>query len=222
MKIPALIVIGSLGLALPAGARAAEPLPPDHGVEAAVRLGLAMPTGSLESGRSVDTYAGSAVPLVVEAGWRIDPSLFVGARFLYAFPQLKNPNGSCNANRVSCDGYDMQLGVEGVYRFLADRTFAPWAGLGFGYEWASEDIDAMNLGGGATYRGFMGLLQVGGDVRMSSQFVLGPYADLALGRFETADRRTLLGTGTTEMTTDIASTTVHTWISFGVRGAFGF
>jgi hypothetical protein len=220
MKIPALIAIGSLGLAVSTGAWAAQPLPPDHGVEAAVRLGLAIPAGSIQDGTSLDSYAGSAVPLVLEAGYRLDPSLFVGARLLYAFPQLKNPMGSC-AN-VSCDGFDMGLGVEGVYRFLADQKFAPWAGAGIGYEWASEDINRANVGGGATYRGFEGLLQGGGDVRMSSQLVLGPYAEVAFGRFETTDGRARLGNTTTETTMDITNTAVHTWISFGIRGAFGF
>jgi hypothetical protein len=221
MKIPALIVVGSLGLALSRGASAAEPLPPDHGLEAAGRLGLAIPAGSLQDGRSLDSYAGSAVPLVLEAGWRVDPSLFVGARFLYAFPQLKNPMGSCS-NNVSCDGFDTSLGVEAVYRFLADRKFAPWAGASFGYEWASYDINGANIGGGATYRGLAGSVQGGGDVRMSPQLVLGPYAELALGRFETTDQRGHIGNTTTNMTMDIANTAVHTWISFGIRGAFGF
>jgi hypothetical protein len=243
MKIRALLVIGSLGLAFSEGAFAAKPLPPDHGIEAAVRLGLAIPAGSPKAwyeNTTLDSYAGSAVPLVLEAGWRIDPSLFVGARFLYAFPQLKNPMGSCDNNNVSCDGYDMSLGVEGVYRFMADRKFAPWAGAGFGYEWLSKDINRLypvllatppmniNMGYGATYRGFEGLLQAGGDVRLSSQLVLGPFAEVTLGRFDTMDSRVRVGNTTTETTTDIKNGAaawridLHTWISFGIRGAFGF
>jgi hypothetical protein len=116
----------------------------------------------------------------------------------------------------------MHLGVEGVYRFLAEQKFAPWAGLAIGYEWASEDIDRANLGGGATYRGFEGIVQAGGDVRMSSQLVLGPYAEIAFGRFETTDTRGRFGNTSTETTSDITNTAVHTWIAFGIRGAFGF
>jgi hypothetical protein len=223
MKIPALIVVGSLGLALSDRASAAEGPPPDHGVEVAVRLGLSVAAGSIQDGTSLDSYAGSAVPLVLEAGWRFDPSLFVGGRFMYAFPQLKNPNGSCNNNGTSCDGYDMHLGVEGVYRFLVEQKFAPWAGLGFGYERASYDISARpNFGGGATYTGFQALVQGGGDVRLNSQLVLGPFAELAFGRFESADTRTRIGNVTTDTSADIQNTAWHTWISFGIRGAFGF
>jgi hypothetical protein len=225
MKIQALVVIGCLDLAFvlarSATVAAAVPAPPARGPEAGVRLGLAIPAGSIQSGENLTAYAGSAMPVVVEGGYRIDPSLFVGARFQYAFPQLKAPVGSCN-NAVSCSGSVMQLGVEGVYRFLADRGFAPWAGLGFGYEWASGDYDRANGGTGATFRGLQGLVQVGGDARVSSQLVLGPYVEAAFGRYGTADARTRLGNTTTETTMDISNTAIHTWISIGMRGAFGF
>jgi hypothetical protein len=221
MKMHALVVLGCLaGALLPAASAVAAP-PPYRGPEAGVRLGIAIPTGSIQSGSNLDSYAGSALPVVLEAGYRIDPSLFVGGRFQYAFPQLKAPVGSCN-NAVSCSGSVMQLGVEGVYRFLANRGFAPWAGLGLGYEWASADYDRANGGTGATYRGWQGLVQAGGDGRVSSELVLGPYAEVAFGRYDTSDGRTHLGNTTTDTTADIMSTAVHTWISFGIRGAFGF
>jgi hypothetical protein len=221
MKIHALLLIGCLDVGLVATARAATPATPARGPEAGVRFGIAVPTGSVQSGTNLDAYAGSALPLVLEAGYRIDPSLFFGARFQYAFPQLKAPIGSCN-NAVSCSGSVMQLGIEGVYRFLADRSFAPWAGLGFGYEWASADYDRANGGFGATYRGLQGLVQAGGDGRVSSQLVLGPYVEVAFGQYDTTDGRTHAGNVTTETTTDISNTAIHTWISFGMRGAFGF
>jgi hypothetical protein len=224
MKNVSVVMVGAfVGVFLASASRAAHAAeaPPTSGPEAAVRLGLAIPAGSISDGTNLDSYAGSAVPVVLEGGYRIDPSLFVGLRFQYAFPQLKNPGGSCGGN-TSCSGSDIQLGLEGVYRFLADQKFAPWVGLGLGYEWASGDYDAANVGGGATYRGFQGLVQGGGDVRVSSQLVLGPFLEVAFGRFDTADTRVHLLNSTTERTADIANTAVHTWISLGIRGAFGF
>jgi hypothetical protein len=226
MKIHAIVLIGCLNVGIVATASAATPGPAARGPEAGVRFGVAVPTGSIQggggNGSNLDAYAGSALPFVLEAGYRFDPSLFLGARFQYAFPQLKAPVGSCN-NTISCSGSVMQLGIEGVYRFLADRTFAPWAGLGFGYEWASADWDRANGNGfGATYRGLQGLIQAGGDGRVSSQLVLGPFIEVAVGRYDTTDDRTRVGNVTTETTTDITNTAVHTWISIGMRGAFGF
>jgi hypothetical protein len=214
------VFVGLSAFALERAAAAAES-PPTSGPEAAVRLGLAIPAGSIANGTNLDTYAGSAVPLVLEGGYRVDPSLFLGVRFQYGFPQLKNPNGSCDGN-VSCSGSVVQLGLEGVYRFLADQKFAPWLGLGFGYEWASADYDATNGGAGATYKGFQGLLQGGGDIRASSQLVLGPFVEVAFGRYDTAETRVRILNSETSRSADITDTAVHTWISLGVRGAFGF
>src|SRR5262245_28536978 len=97
--ITATLAIG-LGAASPARAQQ----PREAGPELALRTGLALPFGQVDGGNNnnLDRYASSAIPLVIEAGYRIDPSLFLGLRFEYAFPQLKNPNGNCD--NVSCDG----------------------------------------------------------------------------------------------------------------------
>ena len=58
----------------------------DAGPELALRTGVALPFGQLDggSGNNLDRYASSAIPLVVEAGYRVDPTLLFGARFGYA------------------------------------------------------------------------------------------------------------------------------------------
>jgi hypothetical protein len=219
MRRSSLLGIGFVMLTfVGAQARAAAP---GSGPEVAMRFGIAIPAGSIRDGTSLDSYAGSELPLVFEGGYRIDSSLFVGARFQYAFPQLKNPNGTCSGI-TSCSGSDVQLGVEGLYRFLAEGSFAPWVGLGFGYEWAGADYDTGNGGLGGTYKGFEAIAQGGGDVRVSRQFVLGPFVEVAFGRFDTFEGRVRVGNRRTETSADITDTAVHAWIAFGVRGAFGF
>ncbi|HEY2730880.1 MAG TPA: hypothetical protein VGK52_13145 [Polyangia bacterium] len=220
MRIRALAGIGVLHTALLAPAARAEGAR-ERGPELALRLGLALPAGSINDGTHLDSYASTAVPLIFEGGYRVDANLFLGARFQYAFPQLKNPNGSCSGN-TSCSGSIVTLGVEGTYRFLPEQTFAPWLGLGFAYEWASAEYDAPNGGLGATNKGFQVLAQGGGDVRVSSQLVLGPFVEAAFGRYESRDGWLRLGNATTSSSADITNTAWHTWISFGVRGAFGF
>jgi len=194
---------------------------PDRGAEVALRSGFALPFGETQQGTSLDQYAGSAIPFVVEAGFRANASLFFGGRFGYAFPQLKNPNGSCSGN-TSCDGSVVTLGLEGIYRFMPYETFAPWAGLGFGYEWAGADYSTTNASAGGTNKGLQGLVQIGGDYRVSSQLVLGPFAELSFGRFDSAEGRLRLGNTSTSNEMDIANTAWHRWLTFGVRGAFGF
>jgi hypothetical protein len=218
--IRALVGIGVLHTALLAPAARAEDAR-ERGPELALRLGVALPAGSINDATRLDSYASSAVPVILEGGYRLDANLFLGARFEYAFPQLKNPNGSCSGS-TSCSGSIITLGAEGTYRFLPERSVAPWLGLGFAYEWASAEYDAPNAGLGATNKGFQVLGLGGGDVRVTSQLVLGPFVEAAFGRYESTDGWLRLGNAMTSTSADITNTAWHTWITFGARGAFGF
>jgi len=198
--------------------------PGASGPEIALRSGLALPFGDVDGGanRNLDRFAGSAIPLVVEVGYRVDPTLFVGARFDYAFPQLKNPTAGANCSDISCDGSVLRLGLEGIYRFLPGDKFAPWVGLGAGYEWMTADYFGTDGGLGQTVRGFHGLLQGGGDIRVGPQLVLGPFVELSMGRFDSATTRARAFNITTETDDDISDTAWHSWLTLGLRGAFGF
>jgi hypothetical protein len=216
-------ILAFLMVVLPAALAAAQGAPvPDRGAEVAVRTGLAIPFGSTAEGSDFDQYASSAIPLLVEAGFRVDSHLFLGGRFGYAFPNLKNPNNVCT--NASCDGSVITLGIEGIYRLMPEETFAPWLGVGLGYDWTSVDVTAQNanLGGSATYSGFQGILMAGGDYRVNQQLVLGPALEASFGRFDTVATETRLGGSTTSMEADITDTAWHTWITLGIRGAWGF
>jgi hypothetical protein len=218
MKRTSLATIGFIALTLASAAARAQGAP-DQGVEVAVRTGLALPFGSIQNGSNLDSYASSAVPIIIEGGYRLDSNLLFGARFQYGFPQLKNPNGGCSGN-VSCDGSVVMLAAEAAYRFQPEATFAPWAGVGFGYEWASADFTAPNAGGGATNKGFLGLVQVGGDIHIAPKFVLGPFLEASFGRYDSADARVRIFNTVTESSGDITNTAWHTWVTLGARGAF--
>jgi hypothetical protein len=217
MRVHTLATIAFLALLLSTAAAHAEGPVPDRGAEIALRSGLAIPFGETQNGSNFDQYASTAIPFVVEAGFRADASLFFGARFGYAFPQLKNPNNACT--NASCDGSVVTLGLEGIYRINPYQTFAPWFGLGAGYGWTSADASANNVTAGFTFRGFEGQLMAGGDYRLSDKLVIGPALEFAFGRFDTVETRTpILG----NRETDVTNTAWHEWLTIGVRGAFGF
>jgi hypothetical protein len=218
MKRTSLATIGFMALTLASTAARAQ-RSPDTGVEVAVRTGLALPFGEIQNGSNLDRYASSAVPIILEGGYRLDSNLFFGLRLQYGFPQLKNPNGSCSGN-VSCDGSVVMLGLEATYRFLPEATFVPWAGVGFGYEWASADYTGGNGSVGGTNKGFQALVQAGGDVRVTQKLMLGPFLEAAFGRYDSADTRVRVLNTTMETTADISNTAWHTWVTLGVRGAF--
>jgi hypothetical protein len=226
MRLPKLVLWVGVGLAsavaLPRRAAAADPA---AGPELALRVGYGIPTGNLQSGTSLDSYVSSTIPLVLEGGYRVDSSLFLGLRFQYAFANLKDPNAltSCG-NNASCDGSVTTLGLEGIYRFVPDQTFAPWVGLGGGYEWASADYTRQNVNGdvGVTNKGFQAMFMLGGDVRVNDHLVLGPSVEAQLGRYDNNAGHVRAGNFTMSTGGDITNTAWHTWIVLGVRGAYGF
>lgn len=194
---------------------------PDRGAELALRSGVAIPFGETQDGTNLDQYASSAIPFILEAGFRIDSSLFVGGRFGYGLAQLKNPNNICT--NASCDGSVISLGLEAIYRLMPYQTFAPWVGLGGGYEWASADSSGQTISGGFTLSGLQGLVMVGGDYRANEHLVLGPFLEAAFGRYDSTEGYIRGPNGaTTTTTSDIMNTAWHTWLTLGVRGAFGF
>jgi hypothetical protein len=214
-------ILAFLVVVFPAAQAAAQGAPvPDRGAEVAVRTGLALPFGDTDANNSFDQYASSAIPLVVEAGFRVDSHLFLGGRFGYAFANVKNPGGLCT-NNTSCGGAVVTLGIEGIYRLMPEETFAPWLGLGLGYDWTSVDVTTQNanFGGSATYSGFQGILMAGGDYRVNQQLVLGPAVEASFGRFDTVASEVRTGLGTTSNEMDITDTAWHTWVTLGIRGA---
>lgn len=210
-----LAVVPLSGVAFAAGA-------PDAGVEVALRTGVALPYGELWNGMKLKSYASVVVPFVVEAGYRLIPGLFLAGRFQYGYAFVHNPVGSCQD--ISCDGSVITVGAEVLYRFAPEAAFAPWVGVGLGYEWAAADITFSSVPQSAnsySYRGPQGLLQVGGDGRVGRQVVLGPFVEVALGRFDKAEEHT--HSADFDATIDLlASPAWHAWFSLGVRGAYGF
>lgn len=219
---------GAPPAAPPAGAPAAEPPIAQQsgaapaaldkpGFDFGARLGYALPFGSADKGDKLsDTFSG-AIPIVLEAGYRLNPNITVGALFQYAFAQVKDD--TLCGNGVSCSGHVMRLGIEGIYNFNLDSVLTPWVGLGVGYEWMGVSAEANGVSASVSARGFEFLsLHAGGDYRMSSQLALGPFLSFSLSQYsrESAD---IPGLGS--MSGDVTDKALHEWLQIGVRGKFG-
>jgi hypothetical protein len=196
---------------------------PDGGIEVALRTGVALPYGQLWNGMKLKSYASVVIPFVVEAGYRFKPGLFLGGRFQYGYAFAHNPVGSCRD--ISCDGSVITVGAEALYRAPSWAAFAPWVGLGLGYEWADADITFSSVPQSTnsySYRGLQGLVQIGGDGRVGRQVVLGPFVEVAIGQFDKAEEHT--HSAYFDATIDLLTTSPawHAWLSLGVRGAYGF
>jgi hypothetical protein len=212
------VLAAALALAAPSAASAQMSL--------GARLGLAFPMGDAfeepisGEGQALSDGISSAIPLQLEASWRVSPDLAVGGYFSYGFGRVPDEaaGGVCDIPGVDCTGRTIRLGVQAIYSFnRPGTTFVPWLGAGIGYEWASLEAEAVGIK--ATY-GFSGFellnLQAGGDYKVSPQLSVGPFLQLGIGRYSNAE---LEMTG--EPTEDIPmDETFHQWLSFGVRGRF--
>jgi hypothetical protein len=212
------VLAAALALAAPAAASAQMSL--------GARLGFALPMGDAfeepltGEGQALSDGISSAIPLQLEASWRVTPDLAVGGYFAYGFGRIPDDaiGGLCDFPGVDCSARTIRLGVQAIYSFnRPGTTFVPWLGAGFGYEWASLEAEAPTAKATFDFSGFELLnLQAGGDYRVSPQFSIGPFLQLGIGRYSNAESEQ-----TGEPTADIPmDETFHQWLSFGVRGRF--
>lgn len=214
-KIIALVSMAAASLASPA-------LADDSGFTLGLRAGYGIPMGdAVKSGKLSDGVSGT-IPLALDVGYRLDPSLFLGAYFQYGIGLVNDSKvfggGVCDLTGVSCSAYVMRFGLEGIYRFSPGASFVPWAGIGVGYEIAGLSAEQAGMKATATYRGFEFVnLQLGGDFKVSPSFSVGPFASFSIGQYSDA-KLELPGFPTTSGS--IADKAIHEWLQLGVKGTF--
>jgi opacity protein-like surface antigen len=188
------------------------------GLDLGVRLGYALPFGNTGGEQKLSDGFSGVIPLVLEAGYRINANFTVGALFQYGLAQVKeNANTNCGG-AVSCSGSVVRLGVEALYNFNLDMPLTPWAGIGTGYEWLSLSQSAGGQSASSGTRGFEFVtLHAGGDYRVTPQFALGPFLSFSIARYSTAS----IEGGGMSMSGDITDKKMHEWLQIGVRGRFG-
>jgi hypothetical protein len=211
-----LCLLSTWGLA---GAAHAQPVRPldRPGIDLAARVGFAIPFGDIsgDAGNSLASRVDSAIPFVLEVGYRFDAALTLGAYFQYGFLQIND--NFCGAN-ADCSGSVVRLGVEGLYHFDLGKLVVPWVGLGVGYEWGA--INASNAFGNASESAngweFV-TLQGGGEFHILPQVAVGPYLSFSFARYGSGSGQF----GNVTFSGDIQNPAVHEWLQVGVRGSFG-
>jgi hypothetical protein len=213
----------------------------DSGLALGLRVGYAIPMGKAgvvpaQDGGATDTSNDGLhdtikgmVPIWFDAGYRINPALYVGAFFQYGFGLVnKDKNEICNQG-LSCSAHDIAFGANVHYHILPDAQFDPWVGLGLGYELvtASESGSAtienttFNVDGSATLKGFQFLiLEAGGDFKATPDFAVGPFVNFALGEFTSWSSTATVSGTTQDQSGDLQDTGLHEWLTIGLRGQY--
>jgi hypothetical protein len=211
-------IVAVLAAALCTTARADE----TSGLSVGLRSSYAIPLGSAADGSALNDLTKGAIPFQLDVGWRFDPHWLAGAYFAWG-PALVADAGKRALQASGASDvrghYQQRLGIQGIYTFSPDQRLAPWAGLGLGYEWtrfAQAKVDGNETEIGLA--GFEASLQLGGDYRVSRRFVVGPFASVSFGRYDSYTSWTQHQGSSDSSVNDKG---IHEWIQLGVKGSFG-
>jgi hypothetical protein len=183
-----------------------------------LRTGYSLPMGMAQS---ADTAAGigevvlseltsGAVPLVLDMGYRVIPNLMLGLYGQYGYVLLKENDNGCPSG-ADCSAAQYRFGIEGRYDLTPEKSLRPWFGLGIGYEILRGSGSFSGFEFSRSYSGIeLVNVQAGVDFSLSKNMALGPYAQLAIGRFSDRESDDPLG-GTSQ---DVDGT--HEWLTLGV------
>ena len=198
------------------------------GISRAVPGGCGGAVGQAEQNDNFSDEASGMIPLWWDAGYLINPHIFVGLYFQYGFglTTSKSFGGKCNGASLpagvqeSCSAHDTRFGAEFHYHFIPRGPFDPWIGAGFGYEWASESISSMGKSASQGLDGFELInLQAGGDFKLNPSVGIGPFVAVAVGQFGNQNQDTSQ-IGGSKVSGSISDKTLHEWVFVGLRGVF--
>jgi len=210
------------GLAGFARARWARP----HGFELGLRVGYGVPEGriadapvSVPSGGGLDLsdVIQGQVPIWIDAGYRLPIGLYLGG-----YAEI-GPGISSQCEPPDCNIFDLRLGANARYHFLAGRRIEPWVGVDLGYEllYSRSTIRVLGaqISSSLALHGFEFFnAQVGVDFRVTPEVVLAPFFTCALSQYEQVTARV----EENEVSTSDFDKAIHLWLLFGVRGAYNF
>jgi hypothetical protein len=194
----------------------------ERGLSAGVRVGYGAPIGNAYTGKSLGDLQGGANPWWFDLGYRFNPHFYLGA--FYQFAMTYPPNHTCGTSpsgvAQSCDGNYQKFGIDAMYHILPKSLVDPWVGLGIGYEITRINYES-NPGNETNYvaRGWQYVdIQAGLDLLLSKRIPFGPFVDLSFSQYAYAHTGDQNGN-----TTDVfIPSTVHEWLTVGLRGMFNF
>lgn len=202
-------------IALAVGSWSSNARASDGGFSLGLRLGYGIPMGTVvkdDAGASISLSDGISgkIPIWLDAGWRFDPSMYLGAYFEYGPAFVKD----CPAG-IDCSASDVRLGVNFLYHFAPAASFDPWIGLGIGYEWLNLSVAGIDAGyGGWEYVN----VQLGGDFAVGAGFALGPYVVFGLGQYGSVSAT--VGGQSASASIPSGNQALHEWLQFGLKGTF--
>jgi outer membrane protein len=195
--------------------RAQEPQPaPRPVLELGLRTGLLLAFGAdfRGLGPTASSRYQSFVPAELDLGFRFASGLFLGAYFQYGAALGK----SC-ATGATCSAHLIRFGADAQFHLRPREPIDPWVGLGIGYDIGTFSQAPAGVQTTNTLRGLeLFHLQGGVGFRVAPALRIGPFLQLALGRYTAATA----SQGGFDLGADIQNQSLHELLTLGVRGSF--
>jgi hypothetical protein len=163
--------------------------PVENGISFGFRAGYGFPFGSVALTdpnhhlvSALTDVTSGPVPLWFDAGYLVNPYLYLGAYFSYGI--LMGPSAVCGSG-VTCSGGDVRFRADVQFRLLGRSAFQPWIGLGIlGYERINMTMSGQGYGDSQAYDGIEWVsVQAGLDYKLLPALSAGPFIGASLGEF---------------------------------------
>jgi hypothetical protein len=212
--------VPSLATAMQDAASTPAPAGRDHGISLGLRAGYGVPLGNEAGDFKLSSSIKGMIPLWLDAGYRINPSFYLGAFFQYGFGLAPD---AC-ISTIDCSEHIIRIGVNAHYHLLPDESIDPWLGIGAGYEIFSFSFSGtipglqIPISGSGSESGFeFANVQLGGDVRITPNFAMGPFIAFSLAQYSSSSGQGIGGSGGSQTVQDQK---LHSWMIFGIRAVF--
>jgi hypothetical protein len=195
------------------------------GIEAAASFGYAIPSGNFVEGQSFREAFDGHIPLRLDLGFRITPSLVVGVYGIYGvtFLSAQNPF-TCGGRKkdntdeaIDCKAGVLRAGLQVSYHFQPHELVDPWAAVGIGVE--SVTVEEPDTSRKLTAKGLEFFnASLGLDVHIATNTTLGPFMQAALGKYTAVTYECGSVTSCTPLdNSKPAAPGGHQWYSGGLR-----
>lgn len=200
-----------------------------------LRTGFGVPWGGYADSRATEGFEESVhkissdthglVPLGLDFGYWLTPSLMLGAYAMVAgaVPKQAKPEapleGGCPSG-IECEAFGARVGLQLQYYFRPDAALRPWLGWAVGYEWMEVTLQGDGLGflvdWEHSYAGPQWLqLQAGLEQRWGALARVGPFMDVSAMQYSQCSANL----GGPDLKCDIEKPAWHGWLLIGLRGS---
>jgi hypothetical protein len=186
-----------------------------RGFAAAAQVGYAWPAGRLSEadGDELSKSFGGQASLIGELGARVTPSLFVGVYAGYARGGVTGDLATTCA-QIDCSAYSARGGIAVRYRFFPAPSVQPWIGYAAGYEVTTVSMTNGVTNADISVTGLeLAHFSVGLDYSDDELYAFGPVLDVGIGEYHHMNG----DAPGRHIDQDITRTSLHEWITLGVR-----